>query len=527
MKEDKIALGFEAWKKVITSPLYRQIEALFRQIFKIDLVVMDIVGLTRDELNLLFPPHQDDTQRYNFCRLIWNCPESKKRCRQDGEGALRQIPFTGKIEMGICHAGLTEIIVPIMFKGKYCGALTTAGGLITHEPTQTEFDNIANRLRDTGIDLESLKKAYFKLNNVSPELLDVMFKLINIAIEEIIRTATEIEDAKKEITQLNHTLEEKYRFGNIIGKSKPMQEIFRLLELVSQNDNPVLIHGETGTGKELVARAIHYNSLRKDKPFVTQNCAAINESLLESELFGHVKGSFTGAIGDKKGLFELANNGTLFLDEIGEMSVGMQSKLLRAIEQGEIRRVGDEKDTKINVRIISATNKDLKELIREKQFREDLYYRLQGFTINLPPLRERKEDISLLIDHFLEGINKKSGKQYEVNSDALKLLMDYDWPGNVRELKTEIDRNVTLAKKSISIDMLSHDIKKPIIRETSVIGDKFKGKALEEILESVEKEIILKALRDSNWNKASAARLLKIPYSTLDNKIKKYGLTEK
>jgi transcriptional regulator with PAS, ATPase and Fis domain len=333
-------------------------------------------------------------------------------------------------------------------------------------------------------------------------------------------------------TILTHAVTQHYEKSGykhlIIGKSLSMIEVYQLIEKIAPTDLPVLIQGETGTGKELVARAIHYNSpARRDKPFITQNCAAFAESLLESELFGHIRGAFTDAVTDKRGLFEIANHGTLFLDEIGEMSLGMQSKLLRVVEQGEIRRVGDEKVIPVDVRIISATNKDIKLLTQQGGFREDLYYRLQGINITLPPLREKKEDIPLLISHFLRNICRNTDKKIEFNKEALQLLLDYDWPGNVRELETEVERAVTLSKSQeiITPEVLSSYIRIPIKRGNVVnLNDSLQGKTLPELQEQIEKKLITNALKETKWNISATAKLMGIPRSTLQDKLQKYGL---
>lgn len=337
-------------------------------------------------------------------------------------------------------------------------------------------------------------------------------------------------DTKSLPIVLTHSLNQRYEKlpYNIIGQSFPMQEVYTLIEKGAPTDLPILIQGETGSGKELVARIIHHSSLRKNTPFITQNCASVNESLLESELFGHVKGAFTDAIRDKRGLFELADHGTLFLDEIGEMSLGMQSKLLRAIEQGEIKRVGDEKLIGVDVRIISATNKDIKLLIQQGKFREDLYYRLQGINITLPPLRERKKDIPLLINYFLDSINKRINKKLEFNIEALKLLMDYPWPGNVRELKTEIERAATMAKSKIITPYILSSKVSELTRENNQLDfwERFQGKSLQESMSELERELLLSRLEHTDWNKTMTARLLKIRRSTLYNKIKIYKLKQ-
>ena len=529
---DKVTLSPEVWKRVFASPIFQRVLALLDQIFKRTTIIdnFDAIGISFKELEQLRGPLKKPICELPFCLLINSTKEGERRCRAEGKESSERAKTSRKPDVWLCHAGLTDITVPIIFQSKYNGDISVRGGLLLHEPNEQEWLKIAENVKDTGVDLDRLKQAYFEITPISKELLDVMLTLLSALVEEIINTAVEVEEHIKQIAYLENALNEKYRFANIIGKSKPMQEVFKLLETITQNNASVLIQGETGTGKELVAKATHYNSPRKDKPFITQNCATLSESLLESELFGHVKGAFTGAVNDKRGIFEMANKGTLFLDEIGEMSSGMQAKLLRVIEQGEFRRVGDEKVIKVDVRIISATNKDLKSLIQQGKFREDLYYRLQGFTIILPPLRERKEDIPILVEYFLNNLNKKIGKKLKISNDALRLLIDYDWPGNVRELETEIERVTSFSKSGelITPEILSNEVKKQAIDiKPSVFWKRFQGKSFPIIIiEELEKELILTTLEQTGWNKVTAAKLLHIPRSTLYNKIRDYGLKQ-
>jgi len=288
----------------------------------------------------------------------------------------------------------------------------------------------------------------------------------------------------------------------------------------------VVIQGESGTGKELVARAIHFNGPRKGARFVSENCAAIPEALLESELFGHVRGAFTGAVKDKPGLFEVASGGTLFLDEIGDMPLDMQKKLLRALQEGEIRRVGSKNATKVDVRIISASNQDLRAGMKAGTFREDLFYRLNGVTVGLPPLRERREDIPLLVEHFLEVIAvEMRTPRRRANPAAMALLMAYRWPGNVRELENEVRRAVAL-----SIDLIGADELSPEVRGQGAAdpGASYIGRPLKEVVreatEQVERLAIKAALEIQGWNKVQTAAALDISRPTLDAKIEIYGL---
>ena len=275
-------------------------------------------------------------------------------------------------------------------------------------------------------------------------------------VERVIREAS----LRREVNRLRREVHKEYSFHQIIGKSKPMQEIFDLIRRVADSPTNLLITGESGTGKELVAKAIHYNSDRKDAPFIPVNCAAIPEQLLESELFGHMRGAFTDAKADKRGLFEEAQKGTLFLDEISELPLMLQAKILRAIQEKEIRRVGANKPIAVDVRIIAATNLHLTEEVKAKRFREDLYYRLNVIELRLPPLRERREDIPLLVDAFMKKCAASRGKQIQgVSESALAMLVDYTWPGNVRELENVIERAVTLSRseKIVPDDLPSTD----------------------------------------------------------------------
>jgi len=317
--------------------------------------------------------------------------------------------------------------------------------------------------------------------------------------------------------------EEERLFPEIIGESPKMLEVFNIMRKVIKTDSTVLITGETGTGKELVARAIHYNGARKDGAFVAVNCSALTETLLETELFGHVKGSFTGAIAEKKGLFEVADKGTFFMDEIGDISPNLQAKLLRVLQEGVIKKVGGTQDIKVDVRLIAATNRDLTKEVERGSFRRDLYYRISVVEIHLPPLRERKEDIPLLAEHFLKRFSQKVNKNIKgFSPSALKLLCDYDWPGNVRELEHEIERAVILSEtEEITPDDLSERI-----RSGGMLLkiEEIKTRSLKGVLSSYEKKIIAELLTELRWNKTKVAEVLGITRQALNKKIERYDL---
>jgi DNA-binding NtrC family response regulator len=327
--------------------------------------------------------------------------------------------------------------------------------------------------------------------------------------------------------QLKRNFAKRFAFQNLIGKSAPMQRVFDLISNVGPSRSTVLIEGESGTGKELVAKAIHNCSPRNEKSFVALNCGSIPNDLLESELFGHVKGAFTGAISTKKGIFEVAEGGTIFLDEVGTLPHQTQAKLLRVIQEREYRRVGGLSNIKVDVRIIAATNIDLKAAAEKGNFREDLYYRLNVITVPLPPLRERKDDIPLLAEHFVEQFCKADDRALcSLDQDALRLLMEYDWPGNVRELENAIERAVVLVSESglINQQLFPRDI----IDSTSVRLGQLElsenGASLKDLVLEFEKNLILTALEKSEWNQKKAATLLRVNPTTLNEKLKRLNI---
>ncbi len=341
-------------------------------------------------------------------------------------------------------------------------------------------------------------------------------KLRRAAQEEQDRLAAENERLREE-------LKDRFRPSNIVGNSHEMQIVYDQIAQVSRTPATVLIHGETGTGKELVAHAIHYNSDRADKPFIKAHCAALPETIIESELFGHEKGAFTGATGERKGRFELAHGGTLFLDEIGDIPPSIQIKLLRVIQEREFERIGGTKTIQVNVRVITATNKDLLALVNEGAFREDLYYRLHVFPIYVPPLRKRKADIVLLADHFLNKYANASGRQIRrLSSAVIDMLMSYHWPGNVRELENVIERSVLVAEG----DVIHPHHLPPTLQTAEASGTQAKG-TLKGLVDLYERDIINDALKSSRGNIASAARALGATQRILGYKIKKHGIEPK
>lgn len=354
-----------------------------------------------------------------------------------------------------------------------------------------------------------------------------LLTIIASMISQAVRLRQEAQEEKRRLLEenlrLQETLKNRFRPANIIGNSKPMQEVYSLIGRVSQSDTTVLILGESGTGKELVAHAIHYNSIRAAKPFVKVNCAALPETIIESELFGHEKGAFTGAIAERKGRFELAHGGTIFLDEIGDLTFHTQVKILRVLQEKEFERVGGTETIKTDVRIIAATHRNLESLVKEGKFRHDLYYRLNVFPIHIPPLRDRREDILLLADYFVEKYSKAHGKAVlRISTPAIDMLMSYHWPGNIRELENCIERAVLF-----SDDGAIHGYHMPPTLQTAEASGTAHPGTLDATLSNIERELILDALKSSRGNMAQAAKNLGLTERIIGLRIKKYGINPK
>jgi len=348
-------------------------------------------------------------------------------------------------------------------------------------------------------------------------------------LEPAIKNAIKGYDLTKEIENLRENIKKEYSFSNIVSADSRMQDVFKLVTKVLNNDITVLIYGESGTGKELISRAIHYNGNRKNNPFVVVNCASIPRELLESELFGHEKGSFTGAHQRKLGKFEVANGGTIFLDEVGELEMLLQAKLLRVIQEKAFDRVGGTELIKTDVRIISATNRDLKDAVDKKEFREDLFYRLNSFPIFIPPLRHRKGDILVLAQHFLESLSKKLGKEIKgFSKKALKLIYDYPWPGNIREMENTIERCMIIADKDI-IDV--DDLPTHLKTADSVITSDFTGNIFSDDtiipFEKLKEESIRHALKVTKGNIVEAAKKLHLGRATIYRLMERYNIEHK
>lgn len=428
-------------------------------------------------------------------------------------------------------------LISDVLKGEEFSVINTNNSLEASKILKKEeFDVLITDLKMKGLKGLDLLEETKQVSPLTPVIIITAFGTIESAIQAIkmgaydyitkpfqmdelvltVKKALENRLLKKEVARLKKEVESRYQFHHLIGKSPSMQKIYDLIERISNTSSNVLITGESGTGKELVAKAIHYNGTRKEGPFIAINCAAIPETLLESELFGYKKGAFTDAKSDKKGLIFEANEGTLFLDEITEMSLTLQAKLLRVIEERKVRPLGDTNSYPIDVRVISTSNRDIKSLIQQGHFREDLYYRLKVIDIELPPLRGRREDISLLAQHFINKFSNELKKNISgVSDDALKFLLNYSWPGNVRELENVIQRAITLTRHEI---ILPEDLPASMVQEKD---ENLIEKGLREkyTVNQLEKEYIKKVLLEVGGNKSKAAEILGFDRKTLYRKL--------
>ncbi|NCN40312.1 AAA domain-containing protein [bacterium] len=422
--------------------------------------------------------------------------------------------------------GVHGVAFPIIAENEYFGCVV---GLAYRKEDSTKVTkDFVKTVEEMGLSGSEAERAFSAVKVIHAAEFQYFQELTGLVAQEIVTLHTEIASREDRIAELNNQLGGRYSYESMIGKSKPMQDLYSLLDKIRSSESTVLIQGDNGTGKELIAKAIHYSSPRKDKEFIPINCAAFNDNLLESELFGHVKGSFTGAVKDRKGYFEAANGGTLFMDEIGDISQAMQVKLLRVLQDGSYSPVGSGETRKVQVRVLAATNRDLKKMVEEGKFRQDLYYRLNVINVHVPPLRERKEDIVLLADHFLgQSAKEKGTKLKTITKRALEKLFDYNWPGNIRELENEMERVTVLAGDDTKItpEMLSPRIRDSVERPKSQ-GSRLSGK-LKDALEELEKDMIRAGLRRTGWNKSRLAKELGISRAGLIMKVDKYGLDKR
>lgn len=423
-------------------------------------------------------------------------------------------------------SGFSALLVPLKSGRKNLGCVFADGFLIENTVSEQKQQIYSFLMKIFKPDYaEELYDHVDDLPVLSAKDLGYLSELIQIVVDEILVSQADLSNAQRQVATLEKALGDRYQFSQMIGKSGKMQSLYQMVEKVCDSMATVLILGENGTGKELIARALHYNSQRSNQPFLVVNCGAFNDNLLESELFGHTKGSFTGAHRDKEGVFEAAHGGTLFLDEIGDTSMSMQTKLLRVLQEGTFRPVGSTKIKKTSVRLVAATNRNLEEMIENNLFREDLYYRLNVIMLRLPPLRERKEDIPLLVEHFLKKYAQDHGHDpYVISHSCTEKLLNHNWPGNVRELQNQIERLCVLATKGEKIppELLSEHI----LRQKVVTYSKDQG-GMQRTLDEFERELIASGLERLEWRRDDLAHDLGLSVEELNEKIQKHALDQR
>ncbi|MGQ0505403.1 MAG: sigma 54-interacting transcriptional regulator [Myxococcaceae bacterium] len=473
------------------------------------------------------PPPND------FCRLSLFSKEGFRRCTQSVKVLHEKFRSSKKLRRALfhdCHMSFTVVGAPLYIDGEYEGFVFVEG-FVRQPLSIRDAETAKTKIREINNGATDLDRAVERVPVMAPAEVDKLTDLLEFAVNEIANHEAEQSKRDESVPAVTPEQSDRYKFENIVGTSGPMMEVFRLLEKVCNSDSTVMINGDSGTGKELVARAIHYNGPRKDKPFVVQNCSAFNDNLLESALFGHTKGAFTGALRDKKGLFEVADGGTFFLDEVGDMSPALQVKLLRVLQEGTFLPVGGTQVRQVNVRVIAATHKDLTELVKRSEFREDLFYRINVIRVHVPPLRERKDDLPILIDHFMRKHHREGQRARALSREAMAILAAYAWPGNIRELENEIERLLVLGSdlETIPGDLLSSRIR-DAVRPSGTTAAAFMpslgglaGK-MNDAVEMLEREMISQGLLRTQNNKSKLARELGISRSNLILKIAKYGL---
>jgi two-component system, NtrC family, response regulator HupR/HoxA len=521
-------------------PTVRAIRELVRRWWGLELAFADDRGYVLDHADGKIIPSDNE-----FCRQALFSKEGFRRCN-DSVKLVRDRLRGGKrrnVVVHQCHLGFDVVAAPILLDGRMVGFLFT-GGSLHEEPSQGAKQDLLRKVRElTAADRAErnggkLDEALPAVPRMSPVELEHLCDLIELGAQEVTDACRErsrreqLGEPRPSASNGAAPAEKSGRFRELVGRSETMQEVYQLLEKIARSESTVLIHGESGTGKELIARAIHYHGPRAKKSFVVQNCSAFNDNLLESALFGHVRGAFTGAVKDQKGLFEVADGGTFFLDEVGDMSPALQVKLLRVLQEGTLTPVGATKPVKVDVRIIAASHKDLGKMVERGEFREDLYYRINVLKIVVPPLRDRIEDLTLLVEHFLHKHHHGAGAAPRLAPDAMSALAAYRWPGNIRELENEIERLMVLGadEEELPLGLLSQRIREasPEAAPPSRPPWRFdRMGTLREVVETVEAEVISQGLIRTHWNKSQLAKELGISRSNLIQKCNYYGLDRK
>jgi two-component system response regulator HupR/HoxA len=513
------------WEELKHIHVVRKLQAILGQWFAAEIFFFDERGVPK---NLESPDKYLDAKN-PLVPLFLSKPRGRDFFTQAGAELTEKVLAAGKPSIVTSGPfGVEKVVCARMASDQDYYGTVIAFCYTEHVWTPEDRLKLKAVFDSLGLESQRLDAALDQIKPHSEADRKYMVELVELVAQEIMTFHLEISRREERIHELSNALGNRYSYDSMIGKSKPMQDVYQMLDKIKSSESTVLVQGENGTGKELIARAIHFNSPRKDAQFVTVNCSAFNENLLDSELFGHVKGSFTGAIKDKKGLFETADRGTLFLDEIGDMSLTMQVKLLRVLQEGTFTPVGSTELRKADVRVVAATNRNLAEMVEMGTFREDLYYRINVINLVVPPLRERKEDIPILIDHFLaRGCKEKGVKIKSLAKRTIEKIYDYNWPGNIRELENEMERVIVLSgdEERIPAEVLSQRIR-DFGEGSKVQGVRVSGK-LKDALEELEKTMIREGLRRTGWNKSRLAKELGISRAGLIMKVEKYGLDKR
>ena len=511
-------------------PIVRRIRDTVRRWWGVELSFTDPNGSVFDHAKgIIIPPANQ------ICSACLDDRGGRKLCNASIEKAVRKLDdgdgATGGARLlGPCHMGLEIVAAPIQIGAEKQGSLFACGFLVSENAEKARGPAVA---QSGELGLPVGKGAFDSVARIEGREIPRLLDLMDATVAEIGEYESAVVQREKQIHDLQAELGGRYRFADIVGKSEPMRRLYALLDKVAASGVTVMINGENGTGKELIARALHFNGPRKDKAFVATNCSALNDNLLESELFGHVKGAFTGASREKVGLFKVADGGTFFLDEVGDMSAAMQVKVLRVLQESTFVPVGGTKPVTVDVRIIAATNKDLREMVARRQFREDLFYRLHVVTVESPPLRRRLDDLPMLVQHFLDKHARRSGKpKKRVHPEILASFYQHHWPGNVRELEHEIERLCVLAGDAEEIPAELRPLRTGADPAANAAGrlaaivHRGLTQDLATAVAQLERELIENGLRELRYNKSRLAEKLGVSRTTLIKKIREYGIED-
>ncbi len=519
--------------------IVRKVRETARRWWGVELSFTDAQGAVVDHgKGIIIPPNN---------RICTSCLEDTKGlslCNKSIQDAVARLPTGGASEtegallLGPCHMGLDIVAAPVEFNGARQGSLFACGFLVERTQGDSAQRARVQVIEQTGrlrLPVVDAAEAFISIARIEERELPRLTDLMATTVSEIEHHEEAVRSRERKIHELQLELSGRYRFADIVGKSASMQRLYQLLDRIVQSDVTVMVTGENGTGKELIARALHHNGPRKDRPFVAQNCAALNDNLLESELFGHVRGSFTGAARDKVGLFKSADGGTFFLDEVGDMSPAMQVKLLRVLQESTFVPVGGTKPEKVDVRIVAATNKDLRTMVSRREFREDLFYRLCVLNVEVPPLRDRLDDLPMLCEHFLSAWQARSPKRplKRLSPELLAGFYERRWPGNVRELENEIERLAVLSGDAELIGPDALPVSRAIANAPTNDSRPVRAAALLEqgmpeglagAVGKLERELICAALEKTKGNRSRTAQVLRVSRTTLLKKIRDYSI---